>query len=143
MNQGVRSTVYLANPGLSHFFYTLKCLYSTHKFAYHSIFNQQAHECIHVIYFILVYHMFFGTSHSFCMYHRYFKISETGQRFGFITPLRHIFCESCNRVRLTCTGKLYMCLGQDDNANLAYALRNGGEEKLRETIFEAISRKLA
>ena len=72
---------------------------------------------------------------------RYFKISETGQRIGFITPLTHNFCESCNRVRLTCTGKLYMCLGQDDNANLAYALRNGGEEKLRETIFEAISRK--
>ena len=49
---------------------------------------------------------------------RYVRIAETGQRVGFITPLTHNFCESCNRVRLTCTGMLYMCLGQDDAADL-------------------------
>jgi cyclic pyranopterin phosphate synthase len=47
---------------------------------------------------------------------RYFDIKETGRRIGFITPMTHNFCESCNRVRLTCTGTLYMCLGQDDSA---------------------------
>ena len=47
---------------------------------------------------------------------RYVKVEETGGRLGFITPLTHNFCESCNRVRLTCTGMLYMCLGQDDSA---------------------------
>ena len=72
---------------------------------------------------------------------RYYDVIETGGRLGFITPLTHNFCESCNRVRLTCTGELYMCLGQDDNANLADALRNGGQEQLEKTIIEAIARK--
>ncbi|MGC6530781.1 MAG: GTP 3',8-cyclase MoaA [Candidatus Puniceispirillaceae bacterium] len=72
---------------------------------------------------------------------RYFDVKETGGRLGFITPLTHNFCESCNRVRMTCTGELYLCLGQDDNANLATALRSGGEEALRAAIIEAISRK--
>ena len=49
---------------------------------------------------------------------RYFSVQETGHRVGFITPLTHNFCELCNRVRLTCTGKLYMCLGQEDSADL-------------------------
>ena len=72
---------------------------------------------------------------------RYFNVGETGQRIGFITPLTHNFCESCNRVRMTCTGQLYLCLGQDDNANLAIALRSGGKEGLKSAIIEAISRK--
>jgi len=72
---------------------------------------------------------------------RYVEIAETGRRLGFITPLTHNFCESCNRVRLTCTGQLYMCLGQDDKADLASALRNGGEAALTEAIIEAIGRK--
>ena len=72
---------------------------------------------------------------------RYYDVKETGGRLGFITPLTHNFCESCNRVRMTCTGELYLCLGQDDNANLAKALREGGEESLRQAIIEAISRK--
>jgi len=54
---------------------------------------------------------------------RYVKLEETGQQIGFITPLSHNFCESCNRVRLTCTGELFMCLGQEDNADLRTALR--------------------
>ena len=72
---------------------------------------------------------------------RYVQIAETGRKLGFITPLTHNFCESCNRVRLTCTGQLYMCLGQDDKADLASALRGGGEVALREAIIEAIGRK--
>ena len=60
---------------------------------------------------------------------------------GFITPLTHNFCESCNRVRVTCTGQLYMCLGQDDNADLRKALRDGGEAALDDAIAEAIGRK--
>ncbi|MGB2304006.1 MAG: GTP 3',8-cyclase MoaA, partial [Candidatus Puniceispirillales bacterium] len=72
---------------------------------------------------------------------RYVRIAETGQRLGFITPLTHNFCESCNRVRLTCTGMLYMCLGQDDSANLRDALREGGTEGLDAAILEAIGRK--
>lgn len=72
---------------------------------------------------------------------RYFDVQETGGRLGLITPLTHNFCESCNRVRMTCTGELYMCLGQDDNANLAHALRSGGEAALKEAIIEAIGRK--
>ena len=72
---------------------------------------------------------------------RYVNVAETGRRLGFITPLTHNFCESCNRVRLTCTGQLYMCLGQDDNANLARALREDGEEGLRSAITAAIARK--
>ena len=72
---------------------------------------------------------------------RYFEVAETGQRLGFITPLTHNFCESCNRVRMTCTGQLYLCLGQDENANLALALRSGGKDALKAAIIEAISRK--
>ena len=73
---------------------------------------------------------------------RYMRIEETGQRLGFITPLTHNFCESCNRVRLTCTGTLYMCLGQDDSADLRSPLRKSTDETaLIEAINEAISRK--
>ena len=73
---------------------------------------------------------------------RYMTVEETGQKLGFITPLTHNFCESCNRVRLTCTGTLYMCLGQDDSADLRTVLRNSlDDECLKEAIQEAISRK--
>jgi GTP 3',8-cyclase len=73
---------------------------------------------------------------------RYVRVKETGGRLGFITPLTHNFCESCNRVRLTCTGVLYMCLGQNDAADLRAALRaSEGNELLRNAILEAISRK--
>jgi GTP 3',8-cyclase len=73
---------------------------------------------------------------------RYFDVAETGTRVGFITPMTHNFCESCNRVRLTCTGTLYMCLGQDDAADLRGVLRSGAsEEELDEAIREAIRRK--
>ncbi|NKC30953.1 GTP 3',8-cyclase MoaA [Falsiroseomonas selenitidurans] len=74
---------------------------------------------------------------------RYFKVRETGGRIGFITPLTHNFCESCNRVRLTCTGTLYMCLGQDDAADLRRPLRDPGVDDagLRQAILEAIARK--
>jgi GTP 3',8-cyclase len=73
---------------------------------------------------------------------RYFNVAETGRRVGFITPMTHNFCESCNRVRLTCTGTLFMCLGQDDDADLRQVLRNGASDAELETaIREAISRK--
>jgi len=72
---------------------------------------------------------------------RYVRVEETGRKLGFITPLTHNFCESCNRVRLTCTGMLYMCLGQDDSADLCRALRQGGESGLDDAILEAIGRK--
>ena len=72
---------------------------------------------------------------------RYVTVAETGKRLGFITPLTHNFCESCNRVRVTCTGQLYMCLGQDDSADLSFALRNGGDGGLEAAIVEAIGRK--
>ena len=73
---------------------------------------------------------------------RYFNITETGRRVGFITPMTHNFCESCNRVRLTCTGTLYMCLGQDDDADLRKVLRAGATDAdLEDAIREAISRK--
>ncbi|WP_420404618.1 GTP 3',8-cyclase MoaA [Nisaea sp.] len=73
---------------------------------------------------------------------RYVEVGETGGRLGFITPLTHNFCESCNRVRLTCTGTLYMCLGQDDAADLRAPLRaSEGNEPLIAAIEEAISRK--
>ena len=73
---------------------------------------------------------------------RYVRLSETGQRIGFITPLTHNFCESCNRVRLTCTGELYMCLGQEDMADLRAPLRASAEDAVVEAaIRAAISRK--
>ena len=73
---------------------------------------------------------------------RYVRIVETGGRLGFITPLSHNFCESCNRVRLTCTGTLYMCLGQEDAADLRAPLRaSESDDLLQEAIDEAISRK--
>jgi len=73
---------------------------------------------------------------------RYFRVTETGQRIGFITPLTHNFCESCNRVRLTCTGQLYMCLGQDDDKDLRAVMRAGAsDDQIRAAIREAISRK--
>jgi cyclic pyranopterin phosphate synthase len=73
---------------------------------------------------------------------RYVRVKETGGRLGFITPMTHNFCESCNRVRLTCTGTLYMCLGQDDAADLRTPLRASPDDALlMRAIDEAISRK--
>ena len=73
---------------------------------------------------------------------RYVEVKETGGRLGFITPLTHNFCESCNRVRLTCTGTLYMCLGQEDAADLREPLRRSeADDALVEAIHEAIARK--
>ena len=73
---------------------------------------------------------------------RYVEVKETGGRLGFITPMTHNFCESCNRVRLTCTGTLYMCLGQEDAADLRAPLRaSEGNELLSNAIDEAIGRK--
>ena len=73
---------------------------------------------------------------------RYVKVKETGGRLGFITPLTHNFCESCNRVRVTCTGTLYMCLGQEDAADLRRPLRSSPQdEPLQAAIEEAIARK--
>jgi cyclic pyranopterin phosphate synthase len=72
----------------------------------------------------------------------YVEVAETGGKLGFINPLSHNFCESCNRVRLTCTGTLYMCLGQNDAADLRAPLRaSEGDELLNTAIEEAISRK--
>ena len=73
---------------------------------------------------------------------RYVRVRETGGRIGFITPLTHNFCESCNRVRLTCTGTLYMCLGQDDAADLRAPLRASSNDKVvSDAIDRAILRK--
>jgi GTP 3',8-cyclase len=73
---------------------------------------------------------------------RYVKIGETGGRLGFITPMTHNFCEGCNRVRLTCTGTLYMCLGQEDAADLRTPLRaSEGNERVIRAIEDAILRK--
>jgi cyclic pyranopterin phosphate synthase len=73
---------------------------------------------------------------------RYMDCVETGQRVGFITPMTHNFCESCNRVRLTCTGTLFMCLGQEDAADLRTPLRQSeGNLPLTNAIHEAIGRK--
>jgi cyclic pyranopterin phosphate synthase len=73
---------------------------------------------------------------------RYVRVAETGGRLGFITPLTHNFCESCNRVRVTCTGTLFMCLGQEDAADLRKPLRaSEGNDLLYAAIDEAISRK--
>ena len=73
---------------------------------------------------------------------RYVRVEETGQKIGFITPLTHNFCESCNRVRVTCTGELYMCLGQEDRADLRAPLRaSESNAALEEAIRAAIARK--
>jgi cyclic pyranopterin phosphate synthase len=73
---------------------------------------------------------------------RYAQVQETGGRLGFITPLTHNFCESCNRVRLTCTGTLYMCLGQEDAADLRTPLRmSESNDLLNAAIDSAIARK--
>jgi len=74
---------------------------------------------------------------------RYVRLEETGQKIGFITPLSHNFCESCNRVRMTCTGELYMCLGQEDRADLRAPLRDhpADDRPLIEAIHAAIGRK--
>jgi GTP 3',8-cyclase len=73
---------------------------------------------------------------------RYYNVRETGRRIGFITPMTHNFCESCNRVRLTCTGTLYMCLGQHDSADLRTPLRASADDGLVDAaIEEAIARK--
>jgi GTP 3',8-cyclase len=73
---------------------------------------------------------------------RYVRVKETGGRLGFITPMTHNFCESCNRVRITCTGTLYMCLGQEDAADLRSPLRaSESDDRLYAAIDEAISRK--
>lgn len=73
---------------------------------------------------------------------RYVEVGETGRKLGFITPMTHNFCETCNRVRLTCTGTLYMCLGQDDAADLRAPLRaSEADELLESAIDEAIGRK--
>lgn len=73
---------------------------------------------------------------------RYARLQETGQKIGFITPLTHNFCESCNRVRLTCTGELFMCLGQEDRADLRAPLRASPEDAVvKDAIRAAIAHK--
>ncbi|MGH6801003.1 MAG: GTP 3',8-cyclase MoaA, partial [Methylocella sp.] len=73
---------------------------------------------------------------------RYVHVAETGGRLGFITPLTHNFCESCNRVRVTCTGTLYMCLGQEDAADLRAPLRASPTDELLHTALDAaVARK--
>ncbi|MFT3689167.1 GTP 3',8-cyclase MoaA [Paenirhodobacter sp.] len=72
---------------------------------------------------------------------RYVRLQETGQKIGFITPLSHNFCESCNRVRVTCTGELYMCLGQEDRADLRSVLRASDDAAVAAAIRAAISHK--
>jgi cyclic pyranopterin phosphate synthase len=72
----------------------------------------------------------------------YYDVAETGTRVGLIAPYSHNFCEACNRVRLTCTGMLYLCLGQDDAADLRQPLRDGAsDDELRRVIIDAIARK--
>ncbi|HEX2529376.1 MAG TPA: GTP 3',8-cyclase MoaA [Geminicoccus sp.] len=73
---------------------------------------------------------------------RYVRVAETGGRIGFITPMTHNFCESCNRVRVTCTGTMYMCLGQDDAVDLRTPLRlSEGNQALEQAIRDGIARK--
>lgn len=73
---------------------------------------------------------------------RYMRVAETGGRIGFITPMTHNFCESCNRVRLTCTGTLFLCLGQHDRAEFRHMIRDGANpEQLAAAIREAIGHK--
>jgi cyclic pyranopterin phosphate synthase len=69
------------------------------------------------------------------------RAAETGGRIGFITPLTHNFCESCNRVRVTCTGTLYMCLGQEDAADLRAPLRESADDALLHATIEAAIRR--
>ena len=73
---------------------------------------------------------------------RYVRLEETGQKIGFITPLTHNFCESCNRVRLTCTGELYQCLGQEDQVDLRKVMRDSADDTvLVQAIHDAIAKK--
>ena len=73
---------------------------------------------------------------------RYVRLEETGQKIGFITPLTHNFCESCNRVRLTCTGELYQCLGQEDQVDLRKVMRDSDDDAvLIQEIHNAIAKK--
>jgi cyclic pyranopterin phosphate synthase len=72
---------------------------------------------------------------------RYVRTKETGGRIGFITPMTHNFCESCNRVRVTCTGTLYMCLGQEDAADLRAPLRESNDDALLHAAIEAAIRR--
>ena len=73
---------------------------------------------------------------------RYVEIAETGRRLGFITPMTHNFCEQCNRVRVSCTGMLFLCLGQEDSADLRQVIRGGASDAaLDEAIRRAIARK--
>jgi cyclic pyranopterin phosphate synthase len=73
---------------------------------------------------------------------RYVRLEETGQKIGFITPLTHNFCESCNRVRLTCTGELYQCLGQEDQVDLRKVMRDSADDAvLVQAIHDAIAKK--
>ena len=71
----------------------------------------------------------------------YYLCHDTAQKIGFITPLTNHFCAACNRVRLTTSGKLFLCLGQDDAVDLKSALRGGGEKQLKETIISAMTKK--
>jgi len=68
---------------------------------------------------------------------RYVRIEETGQKIGFITPLSHNFCESCNRVRITCTGEIYTCLGQEGHSDLRAPLRTSDDDAVLETAIRA------
>ena len=68
---------------------------------------------------------------------RYVRLEETGQRIGFITPLSHNFCESCNRVRITCTGEIYTCLGQEGHSDLRAPLRASGDDAVLEDAIRA------
>ena len=73
---------------------------------------------------------------------RYYRVTETGGKLGLITPLSHNFCDTCNRVRITCTGQLYMCLGQDDHVDLRAALRDDvSEASLQKALAEALMHK--
>jgi cyclic pyranopterin phosphate synthase len=75
---------------------------------------------------------------------RYVRVGETGQRLGFITPMSHNFCSTCNRVRLSCTGRLYTCLGQEEGADLRELLRAGADDAaVAQAIDQAIGRKPA
>lgn len=73
---------------------------------------------------------------------RYVRVAQTGRRLGFITPMSHNFCSTCNRVRLSCTGQLYTCLGQEDGVDLRHLMRGGATDAALEVaIQQAIARK--